>query len=551
MRNHPDPARIGVGHTGAMAVNKTSVAMPESLSRQQIARLLLPLRRGNTRPARDARDHPDEIEVRAPFTGAVLVRLPATSLAQVSESASLARRAQIDWVARDVDERAAILLRWHDAVLARADELCDVVQAESGKSRRDAFEEVADVANTLRYYGLSAAKVLAPRRRHGVFPVLTRATEVRHPFGLVGVISPWNYPLTLAAGDAIPALVAGNAVLHKPDLQTTLTTLLMREIALAAGIPAGVWQVVVGDGGIVGPAVIDEVDHVVFTGSTATGRTVAAQAGRRLIRADLELGGKNAMIVCADARLRGAVDGAIRGAFASAGQLCLSIERIYVHTTLYDEFLKKFAAAARKVTLGADFGYRFDMGSLVGPAQLAKVQTHVNDAVAQGATVLAGGHIREDLGPYFFEPTVLANVPEAALCFAGETFGPVVSVYSVESDEDAIAAANASEYGLSAAVFSRSVAHAQAVARRLEAGTVNINEAYAAAWGSVDAPMGGVKASGVGRRHGAEGLLASTWAQTIAAQRIVPIGPHGALTGRRYQAAITAALRMLKAVRRR
>ncbi|MEO9011175.1 MAG: succinic semialdehyde dehydrogenase [Nakamurella sp.] len=532
-------------------MNRSRVVMPESLSREQVARLLLPLRRGIARPPSDPRDHPDEIEVRAPFTGAVLVRLPATSVAQVSEAAVLARGSQVAWAAMAVDERAAILLRWHDAVLTRADELCDAIQAESGKSRRDAFEEVADVANTLRYYGLSASRVLAPRKRHGVFPVLTRVTECRHPFGLVGVISPWNYPLTLAVGDAIPALVAGNAVLHKPDSQTALTALLVREMALAAGLPAGVWQVVVGDGGVVGPAVIDEADHVVFTGSTATGRAVAAQAGRRLIRADLELGGKNAMIVCADATLRNAVDGAVRGAFASAGQLCLSIERIYVHATMYDEFLKKFAAAARKVTLGADFGYRFDTGSLVGPAQLAKVQAHVDDAVAQGAVVVAGGRARDDLGPYFFEPTVLSNVPASALCFAAETFGPVVSVYCVESDEEAITAANASEYGLNASVYSRSTAHARAVARRLEAGTVNINEPYAAAWGSVDAPMGGVKASGVGRRHGVEGLLASTWAQTIATQRLLPVGPHGALTGRRYQAAITAALRMLKAARRR
>ncbi len=521
--------------------------LPASLDAERLRRLALPLYRG---PSGGAAAAEAGIEVRVPFTGEVLARLPETSVEQVDSAARVARAAQISWAARPVEERSGILLRWHDAVLGAADDLCDMVQAESGKSRRDAFEEVADVANTLRYYGLVAERMLQPKRRHGALPLLTRTVELRHPHGLVGVISPWNYPLTLAAGDVVPALVAGNAVLHKPDSQTALTALLVRDLALSAGLPAGMWQVVVGDGGVVGPAVIEHCDHVVFTGSTATGRTVAAQAGSRLIGADLELGGKNAMIVCADAALPRAVDGAVRGAFSSAGQLCLSIERIYVHQSVAAAFTSRLAAATRHVKLGAAFGYRYEMGSLVGPTQLAKVQAHVDDAVARGATVLAGGRPREDLGPYFFEPTVLTDVPSDALCFATETFGPVVSVYPVASDEEAIAAANASEFGLNAAVYSRSHGHARAVAVRLQAGTVNVNEPYAAAWGSVDAPMGGVKASGIGRRHGRDGLLAHTWAQTVATQRLWPIGEHGALRGAVYQRALTAGLRALKALRR-
>jgi succinate-semialdehyde dehydrogenase/glutarate-semialdehyde dehydrogenase len=542
-----------------MAGKASYPSPPASLSHHRIEALLSALRRGSGGDSADGSGggsaggpgDDGETEVRMPFSGEVLLRLPHTTVAQVAEAARLARAAQKQWAATSIHVRAAALLRWHDAVLARADELCDVIQVESGKARGDAFEEVADIANTLRYYGLSAAKVLAPRRRHGVFPLLTRTVELRHPYGLVGIISPWNYPLTLAAGDAIPALVAGNAVLHKPDSQTALTTLLIREIALAAGIPAGVWQVVVGDGATVGPAVIDAADHVVFTGSTATGRRVAEQAGRRLVRADLELGGKNAMVVCADARLAAAVEGAVRGSFSSAGQLCLSMERIYVHRDIADEFTQRFAAAARRVKLGAGYDFRSEMGSLVNEAQLAKTRNHIDDAVAHGATVLAGGTHRPDLGPYFFEPTVLADVPETAACFGEETFGPVVSIYPVASDEEAIEKANASAYGLNASVFSRSAAHARSVARRLAAGTVNINESYAAAWGSVDSPMGGVKASGVGRRHGAEGLLASTWAQTIAAQCFWPVGEFGPLRGRRYQTFMTAALRALKMLRRR
>lgn len=522
---------------------RSVVELPEWLSATRIRAQLLPLRRT---------PKPQLYPVRAPFTGSELYRLPLTEAADVAAIAQSARAAQRAWGARSTAERAAVLLRWHDAVLNHADELADLIQVEGGKARADAFEEVADVANTLRYYGLSAAAILAPRRRRGALPLLTRVTELRHPHGLIGVISPWNYPLSLAAGDVAPALVAGNAVVHKPDSQTMLTALFARELAVAAGLPAGLWQVVAGDGDVVGPVVIDHADHVVFTGSTKTGRKVAARAGSRLVGADLELGGKNALIVCEDAQLggaRGAVAGAVRGSFASAGQLCLSFERIYVHEHVADDFIRRFIRATTNLSIGAGFSYRHDLGSLIGPAQLATVQEHVADAERHGARVLTGGRHRPDLGPYFFEPTVLTDVPRDALCFAAETFGPVVSVYRVGSHEEAIRRANDSDYGLNAAVYSRSRARASLMAAQIQAGTVNINEPYAAAWGSVDAPMGGVKSSGVGRRHGRQGLLTYTWAQTIAAQRGRPVGPSGLLRGARYQTAMTAGLRLLKTLR--
>lgn len=513
--------------------------LPSSLAPATVAELTASLRDGG-----------DRTEVRMPFTGDVLAELPVTSHEQVVEAAAEARVAQRAWSDVPVADRAAVLLRWHDAVLRRADDLLDMIQAETGKARAHAFEEVADVANTCRYYGRIAPGALAPHRRSGVFPLLTRTVEQRHPRGLVGLVSPWNYPLTLAAGDAIPALVAGNAVLHKPDSRTALTTLLARDIAVDAGLPPAVWQVVVGEGATVGAAVVDLADHVVFTGSTATGRRVGAQAGGRLIRAELELGGKNAMIVCDDARLGPAVAGAVRGAFGSAGQLCLSIERIYVADSLAAEFGRRLAAATRALVLGAGFDYRADVGSLAGPEQLAKVREHVRDALDAGATLLAGGRHRPDIGPYFFEPTVLTNVPPHARCFAEETFGPVVSVYRVGGDEQAVAAANASAYGLNASVWSRDRARARSIANRLQAGMVNINEAYAAAWGSVDSAMGGVKDSGTGRRHGVEGLLAGTWSQTVATQRLWPVGERGALRGKRFQRGMTTALRALKASHR-
>ena len=512
---------------------------PASLTPDRVAELTAALRGAG-----------DTTEVRMPFSGEILTHLPTTSVEQVAEAAAEARVAQRAWAATDVGHRTRVLLRWHDAVLDRADELLDVIQAETGKARGHAFEEVADIANTCRYYARIAAGALAPERRSGVFPLLTRTVVQHHPVGLVGLISPWNYPLTLAAGDAIPALVAGNAVLHKPDSRTALTTLLARDLAVEAGLPPALWQVVAGDGATVGPAVVDQADHVVFTGSTATGRRVGEQAGRRLVRAELELGGKNAMIVCDDARMRSAVAGAIRGAFGSAGQLCLSIERIYVAEPLAEEFSRRFASAARELKLGAGFDYSFQVGSLAGPAELAKVRQHVDDAVAQGATVLAGGRARPDLGPYFFEPTVLTGVLPHARCFAEETFGPVVSIYPMASDAEAVTAANDSRYGLNASIYSRDRSRARSIANRLRAGTVNINEAYAAAWGSVDAPMGGVRDSGFGRRHGVEGLLATTWSQTVATQKLWPVGERGPLQGKKFQRGMTAALRSLKASRR-
>jgi succinate-semialdehyde dehydrogenase/glutarate-semialdehyde dehydrogenase len=364
---------------------------------------------------------------------------------------------------------------------------------------------------------------------------------------VVGVIAPWNYPLSLAITDSIPALLAGNAVVLKPDSQTPFTALWAVQLLIEAGLPRDLCQVVTGAGAELGSAIIAGVDYLTFTGSTATGRTVARQAAERLIGCSLELGGKNPMLVLDDANLRMAVEGAVLGCFASAGQLCVSIERIFVHQHLYDAFLQRFAARTRELRLGAGFGYDIDMGSLVGPKQLATVKQHVDDALAKGATVRAGGQARPDLGPYFYEPTILTGVTPEMAIYDEETFGPVVAVYPVGSDDEAIARANASCYGLNASVWTRDRARGHAVARRLHAGTVNVNEAYAAAWGSVDAPMGGVKASGLGRRHGAEGIRKYTEPQTVAVQRLHPIAAPRGFPNRLYAQAM---LGYLWAIRR-
>ena len=491
----------------------------------------------------------------APFTGGPLAAVPLSLPDDVARAAIRARAAQRLWALTPVRERAAVLLRLHDLVLAHQSDVLDLIQLESGKARAAAFEEVADIALVARHYGRRAAHYLAERRVPGLVPVLTGVTVLRHPVGVVGVISPWNYPLALSLGDVLPALVAGNAVVLKPDTQTVLTSLWGVEQLEAAGLPAGLLQVVVGHGPSIGSAVVDAVDHVVFTGSTATGRSVAARAGGRLIGVSLELGGKNAMYVAEDVDVEVAAEGAVRACFSGAGQLCISVERLYVHEDVADEFLAAFVRRVRHLTLGSDLAYTADVGSLTTPAQLARVSAHVDDALARGARLLAGGVRRVDLGPLFYAPTVLEGVPTDAAVYREETFGPVVCVYRVASDDEAVAAMNDSDYGLNASVWTRSGARGRAIAARVVAGTVNVNEGYAAAWGSVAAPQGGRKASGMGARHGAAGIEQVTDVQTIAVQR----GAHGARIGlgrlyglpaERWTSLFTQALRALKAVGR-
>jgi succinate-semialdehyde dehydrogenase / glutarate-semialdehyde dehydrogenase len=463
----------------------------------------------------------------------------------------VARAAQQPWAARPLAERTAVFLRLHDLVLDRQREVLDLVQLETGKARRHALEELVDVALTARHYARTGRRYLAPVRHGGLVPMLSSARELHHPKGVVGIVSPWNYPLTLAVTDAIPAFVAGNAVVHKPDTQTALTALWIRALAVEAGLPADLWQVVVGDGPVVGRAVVDGGDFVCFTGSTPVGREVAERCARRLVGCSLELGGKNPMLVLADADLDRAAEGAVRDCFSNAGQLCISMERVYAVEGVHDAFLDRFVARVRALRLGSDLTYGPDLGSLISAAQLDRVSAHVDDAVAKGATVLTGGRVRPDLGPWFYEPTVLTGVTEEmALCRA-ETFGPVVSVRAVRDVDDAVARANDSEFGLHASVWGRDVTRARAVAARLRTGTVSINETYAAAWGATRSPMGGVKDSGLGRRHGRDGILKYTEAQTVAVQRLRGLAPPPSVSWDTWARGLSLSLRALKAIGRR
>ncbi|AEF40831.1 succinic semialdehyde dehydrogenase [Hoyosella subflava] len=482
----------------------------------------------------------------APHDGSIVGDLPVSTREDVDEAFTVARKAQRAWAATPVRKRARVIARFHDLVLQRKNEILDLIQAENGKTRRDAFLEVADIALTARYYARTAPSLLKTRRRRGAFPVITHTTELRHPKGVVTVISPWNYPFSLAAGDTIPALLAGNAVVQKPDTQTALSALWAVDLMYEAGLPQGLWQIVVGPGRVLGDALMQGSDYMMFTGSTNSGKGIAGDAGEKLIGASLELGGKNAMIVLNDADLDKAAEGAVRACFSSTGQLCISIERLYVHRSVYDEFVKRFLRRVEDMQLGAVFDFSCDMGSLTSRSQLAAVAGHVDDAVAKGATVLAGGRARPDLGPLFFEPTVLAGVTSEMACYREETFGPLVSVYPFDSVDEAVRSANDTTYGLNASVWTRNGKRGRTLAARLHAGTVNVNEAFAAAWGSVDAPMGGMGDSGLGRRHGAEGLLKYTEAQTIAHQRVIGFRPPARMSYPLWAGALTAAFVVMK-----
>jgi succinate-semialdehyde dehydrogenase/glutarate-semialdehyde dehydrogenase len=477
-----------------------------------------------TRVGTASADAAGQMPVRAPAVDEQIGSVPELSAADVEASVTRTRVAVDDWRRASVAERVAVVERFANLVAANRAELLDLVQLETGKSRTDAFEEVLEVPQSADYYAETAPSVLETDGRGTGLPLVTTAEVQYDPVGVVGVISPWNYPLVLSFTDLIPALLAGNGVVLKPDEKTPFTALRLAELLEEAGLPAGVLTVVTGDGPTVGGALVDNVDYITFTGSSETGRTVAERAGRNLIDCSLELSGKNPFIVLDDADIDEAVRGAITGAFTNAGQLCLATEQIYVAESLYEPFLDAFVTATEELSLGAPFEYTADVGSLIDGDQLTRVQSHVTDAVESGATVHAGGSARPDVGPYFYEPTVLTGVPDSSLPACEETFGPVVTVEPVASGAEAVETTNDSAYGLNASVWSEDRERARALARRMHCGTVCINDAHLAGWAAYDAPMGGVGQSGIGRRHGPEGLRRYTEPKTIASSRIGPLG---------------------------
>jgi len=490
------------------------------------------------------------VGVIAPFTGEVLHDLPISSPDDVAHAFAAARVAGAAWRATTPEHRRRVLLKAHDLLLERREQLLTLLQLETGKTRGQAFEEVFQGASVTRYYALTAKSVLKTRGRRSGLPTVVSTRVSYSPKGVIGIITPWNYPLALSLMDAIPALAAGNAVVQKADNQGALSILASRQPFIEAGVPAALWAVVTGSGELVGNPVVDGADYVSFTGSTPTGTKVGQRALGKLHGASLELGGKNALIVLDDVDPQRAAASAVYAVISSMGQLCVSIERIYVQRAIAPAFTAALVERFGRLNQGTALDYSTDVGSLTSQAQLERVQADVDDAVAKGATVLVGGKPRPDLGPFFFEPTLLSHVTSDMQCFGNETFGPVAAIHVVDAEHEAIAAANDSEFGLNASILTGSVHRGRRLADQIFAGSVNINEGYRASFGTVDAPMGGMKHSGLGRRNGREGLLRYVDARTVSNPTgLITLPRTGAEWGR-LTGVMIALLRAMKALRR-
>ncbi|HKG63773.1 MAG TPA: succinic semialdehyde dehydrogenase [Solirubrobacteraceae bacterium] len=463
------------------------------------------------------------ISVENPATGAVVGEVPIRSAEEVRALAERGRAAQPAWEALGFEGRARVLRRAQKWVLDKQQKLIDTIVSETGKTHEDALlAEIAYVGSAFGFWAKNAPEYLADEKIRSANPfVLGRKLVVRYaPVGLVGVIGPWNYPLSNSFGDCIPALAAGNAVILKPSEVTPLSSLAMEEAMRECGLPEGVYQVATGLGET-GQALIDEVDMVMFTGSTATGKKVMERAARTLTPVSLELGGKDPMIVLADADLERAANAATYYSMQNGGQTCISVERVYVEAPVYDEFVGKVTEKVKALRQGAPAGPgSVDVGAMTFPKQLDIVAGHVAAAREAGATVLTGGHGRSDAGR-FYEPTVLVGVDHSMACMTEETFGPTLPIMRVNDAEEALKLANDSSYGLAASVWTKDTARGEAIARRIEAGAVCVNDAQLN-YLALELPMGGWKASGLGSRHGAGGIRKYTRQQSLLVTRLAP-----------------------------
>jgi acyl-CoA reductase-like NAD-dependent aldehyde dehydrogenase len=431
--------------------------------------------------------------------------------------ASRGRAAQPEWHAFGFDGRARVLLRAQKWVMDNADQVIATIVSETGKTYEDAsLAEISYAGQAFGFWAREAERYLADEHvSSSQLLVKGKKLIVRYePLGLIGVIGPWNYPLTNSFGDCIPALAAGNSVILKPSEITPLTSLLMAEALRECGLPENVLQIATGRGET-GAALIEHVDMIMFTGSTRTGRKVAEAAARRLIPASLELGGKDPMIVLADADLERAANFATYYSMQNAGQTCISIERAYVEAPVYDEFVAKVSEKVRALRVGKPEGFgTVEVGAITFPPQLQTIEDHVADAVDKGARVLTGGHALDTNGGRFYEPTVIVDVDHTMKCMTEETFGPTLPIMKVADADEAVRLANDSPYGLGSSVFTKNTSRGEQIARRIQAGAANVNDAMIN-YTALELPMGGAKASGLGTRHGAGGIRKYCSQQTI------------------------------------
>jgi acyl-CoA reductase-like NAD-dependent aldehyde dehydrogenase len=461
------------------------------------------------------------IPVENPATGELITTIPVLGGDEITALARRARAAQPAWSALGFKARGKVFKRAQQWMLDNAERVLDVVVSETGKTVEDA--QLADFGYTLAALGFwakEAEKYLADERVPSWNnPVaIGKKLVIRYePIGVVGVIGPWNFPIANSFGDCIPALMAGNSVILKPSEVTPLSSLLIAEMMVECGLPDGVFQVATGDGST-GAALIGAVDCVMFTGSTRTGKVVLKAAADALVPCYLELGGKDPMIVCADANLDRAANAAAFYSMNNAGQVCISVERVYVEEPVYDEFVSKVTEQIRELRQGPSEGAgSVDVGAVIFPPQLEIVDDHVRDAVDKGAKILTGGHVRPGTGR-FYEPTVLVDVDHTMKCMTEETFGPTIPIMKISDAEEGVRLANDSEYGLQASVWTSDVERGEALARRIQAGVVCVNDAQVN-YTALNLPMGGWKSSGLGSRHGANGIRKYTKVQSLLVTR--------------------------------
>jgi succinate-semialdehyde dehydrogenase/glutarate-semialdehyde dehydrogenase len=430
-----------------------------------------------------------------------------------------ARKVQPEWAGRSFEERARVMRRALRILLDRQDEFIDVVLRETGKARSEAIQmEIYAACDSLHYYAKRAAKILRPRRErlHGMLSILKQLHVIYRPLGVVGVISPWNGPFILSINPCIQALMAGNAVILKPSEVTPFSGKLVGDLFDRAELPEGVLQVLLGDGETGAALTRAGVDKISFTGSVATGREVAVACAERLTPCTLELGGKDAMIVCEDADLDIAAGGAVAGAFMNTGQYCCGTERVYVVDSIADEFTRRVVERTGQLRQGASG--EFDVGAIFWPHQLEIIEEHMADAVEKGAKVLCGGRRNPSLEGLFYEPTVLTDVHHDMQIMRDETFGPVLPIMRVTDEEAAIRMANDSDYGLGANVWTTDRSKGLAMAQRIESGSVCVND-MTMTYGVQEAPFGGVKHSGLGQVNGRVGLTGYCHAEPILVDR--------------------------------
>ncbi|HSE20042.1 MAG TPA: aldehyde dehydrogenase family protein [Pyrinomonadaceae bacterium] len=450
-----------------------------------------------------------ELVSRDPSTGDENGRVPILNAVEVSQAVEIARATQSSWASLSFDQRARIILKARELVLAEVDEIARLVSSETGKPALEAISmEIVPALDLMFYFAKNSERLLKKESINiALFGTMGRSSVIVYkPLGVVGVISPWNFPWATPLAEIVMALMAGNAVVVKPSELSPLTALKIEEVFAQAGLPEGLLQIVTGDGST-GAALIDaKVNKVMFTGSVATGKKIAERAAKYLIPVVLELGGKDPMIVLEDANLQVAARAAVWGAFCNSGQACASIERCYVHESIIEEFSGLVVEETRALRQGHPASEEVDVGAMTSEQQLETVEQHVNEAENMGARILIGGARGTQSAGWFYQPTVLTDVDHSMKLMREETFGPVLPIMPFRTDEEAIQLANDSIYGLTAAVFTTDLERGQRVARQLDAGTVMVNEVvYTHALAQT--PWGGVKQSGYGRTHGKLGLL--------------------------------------------